>query len=263
MPQNLAQISLAVFALIILLFLQGFGVLGPVIDGSRLAANFAIRPAAAVLEKTRDFTVAFFSVHSLVSQNEILTNKVHSLSAELAEAEQAREENRILREALGFQGETKLNLTPAQVISYDYLNFDQKAILNRGRDDGLAVGDNVVISPGILVGIITDVSGKTSEMELITSSNMAVNGRTTDGNATGIVRGEHGLGLLLDQVSQTESLKKGDKIVTSGLGGKFINNFFVGTVVEIRSGSSELFQTASIIPAADFRNLEIAFVVTR
>jgi len=263
MPQNLAQISLAIFALVALMFLQGFGILGPVIDAGRFGMDFTTRPPVFVLEKIRNFSLAFFSVHSLVRQNEILQSQVQSLSAEVVELEQAREENKALREALGFQGQSKLRLIPAEVISYDYLNFDQKAVLNRGSDAGLLVGDNVVVSGGILVGIITEVSGKTSEMELITSSNMVVNGRTTDGSATGVVRGEHGLGLLLDQVSQTEVLKNGDKVVTSGLGGKFINNLFIGTITETRSGSSDLFQTASLIPAADFRNLEIIFIVKR
>ncbi len=263
MPQNLAQISIAIFALIALMFLQGFGILGPVVDTGRLAVNFIVRPPVFVLEKIRDFGLAFFAVHGLVKQNEILRSQVQTLSAEVADLEQSREENKTLREALGFQGQSRLQMIPAEVISYDYLNFDQKAVLNRGSDAGLVVGDNVVVSGGILVGMLTEVSAKTSEMELITSSNMVVNARTTDGSATGVVRGEHGLGLLFDQVSQTEVLKKDDKVVTSGLGGRFLNGLFVGTITDIKSGASELFQTASLIPAADFRNLEIIFIIKR
>lgn len=263
MSNSLIQISAALFILVVLMFLQAFGVLSPVIDFGRIGMDFITRPAVRVLEKARDFTVAFFSVYGLVRQNEILTSQAEALSAEVAELELARHENTVLRQSLGFQSSSKLNLIPAEVISYDYLNFDQKAVLNRGSDHDLRVGDNVVVSGGILVGIITETSGKTSEMELITSSNMTVNAKTTDGSASGVIRGEHGLGLLFDQVSKTEVLKKSDMVVTSGLGGKFLNNLLVGTISETRSGSSELFQTASIVPAADFRNLEIVFIVKK
>lgn len=243
------------------MLMHGFGLLAPIMDGGRLGTNFFIQPVVKGLERVRDLAVAFFLVHDAVRENELLSRQVEMLAAQVATDEQTRAENKVLREALGFRAKTSLELIPAQVISYDYLNLDQKAVLNRGNDHGVAVGDNVIVAGPILIGIITETTNKTSVMELITSSNMTVNAKTTDGRATGVVRGEHGLGLLLDQVSRSEVLKSSDQVVTSGIGGKFAGNLYIGRVAETRSGASELFQTASVIPAADFRNLEIVFIV--
>src|SRR3989338_1746465 len=125
MSRLVVQISTAVLILFILILLNGFGVLAPAMDAGRLGMNVLTRPLVAVLGWTRDLAQVFFSVHDLVSQNKFLTQQVETLNTTLARYETANEENRVLREALGFQGSTKLDLTPAQVLSYDYLNFDQ------------------------------------------------------------------------------------------------------------------------------------------
>ena len=261
MPHNLTQISVAVALLIVLMFLNGLGLLSSLIDGGRLSIGGLNEPAVFILERVRDFGKAFFSVRELVGQNEILTKQIEALTAELAQTEKTSQENKVLREALGFLSKSNFDLVAAEVISYDYLNFDQKAVLNRGGEHGLKTGDNVIAAGGILVGILTDVSSRTSQMELITSSNMVVNVRTADGSAAGIMKGEHGLGLLFDQVSRSEVLKAGDNVITSGLGGKFAGNLFVGKIAEIRGGSSELFKSASVIPATDFRTMQAVFVI--
>lgn len=261
MSNELTQTVIAALVLVALIFLNAFGVLAPIMDGGRLGVNVLVTPLATVLRWIRDLTLAFFAIHDLVSQNEYLTRQVETLNLTLARYEKASSENRVLREALGFQAETKLDLLPAELLSFDYLNFDQRALLNRGRRDGAAIGDNVVAAGGILVGILTDVSDRTSQMELITSSGQAVNARTTINQAAGIVRGEHGLGLVFDQVSLFEEVAPEDRVVTSGLGGKFIPNLYIGKVSEVNTRPGDLFRTATVIPAVDFRNLQIVFVV--
>ena len=261
MSPTLAQSLVAFIVLAALILLNAFGILSPVLDWGRISTGFIIIPFVKVLYLAKNFGLTVTSIRDLASQNEILTSQVQKLTADLAFLEKTRDENKVLRESLGFQGESRLSLIPAEIISFDSLN--QKAVLKAGTKQGIAAGDSVVVSGSVLVGVISQVSVKTSEMELVTSSGTAINAKTASGKATGIVRGEHGLGLLFDQVSRTESLKPGDRVVTSGLGGKYQGNLFIGTVGEIRSGASELFQTAGVVPAADLRNLQIVFVVKK
>lgn len=263
MSQTVAQSLIAFFILAVLVLLNAFGILSPVMDYTRLGSEFLMTPLVKILEMARNFGTTVTAIRNLAAQNEILTEQVQKLTAEAALLEKSRSENKLLREALGFQSETNLKLISAEVITFDQFNLDQKAVLNRGSDHGLAVGDSVVVAGAVLVGVLTDVSAKTAEMELITSSATVVNARTAGGGATGIVRGEHGLGLLFDQVSQGERLAAGDRVVTSGLGGKFAGSLLIGIIGEIRSGASELFQTASLIPAANFRDLSIVFIVKK
>lgn len=263
MASSFAQITVAALVLASLVFLNGFGLLAPVLDTGRLGMSILVKPLEKTLIWIRDFVVAFISVHDLVSQNIYLTEQVAVLNSVLSRYEQIGEENRVLREAIGFQTRSNLELIPAEILSYDYLSLDQSAIINRGLVDGLSVGDTAVAADGILVGTLTEVSNRTSKLELITASGVAVNARTTTGSASGIVSGVHGLGLIFDQISLTEELKADDRIVTSGLGGKFPANLYVGNVSEVNTKPNDLFQSATVLPPVDYRNLRVIFVLKK
>lgn len=261
MSENAIHSFVAFLVLISLIFLNALGVLSPLLDAGRTTADVLTKPAVAVLQKFKNLLDVLFHVRDMVAQNHILSTQVGALTSELATLEKFRQENQVLREALGFQAESRLKLVPAQVIVYDLFNADQKVTLNRGSDHKVAVGDAVVVAGPVLVGVITSVSRDTSLMDLVSSSAVVVNAQTAVGTATGVVRGEHGLGLLLDLVSQKEALKTGERVTTSGLGGAFPANLLVGTIGEIRSRSSELFQKASVVPAANYRNIRVVFIV--
>lgn len=264
MRQGLVHIIIVFLLLIGLVVLNAAGVIAPILDAGRTGAGFLSRPLTPPLQFLKNFAVGFVSLRDLLRQNQILGRQVEELTAQIAELEKAGLENRVLREALTFKAVTPFVLIPAEVITLDPLNIDQEVTINRGRDTGVETGDAVVVSGRILVGVVSTVFDSTSQFELITSSGIAVNAQVSKSEATGgIVRGEHGLGLLFDLISQTEVVKPGDKIITSGLGGRFPANLLIGEVGEILSSSSELFQKASVIPATNLRNLRVVFVVKK
>jgi len=171
-------------------------------------------------------------------------------------------------------------LTEGVGVPYEYVSLHIESAYKNGETDEfvspgflaenkkpvgrIEAGDAVVVSGKVLVGVVSAVFDSTSQFELITSSGIAVNAQVSKREATGgIVRGEHGLGLLFDLISQTEVIKLKDRIITSGLGGRFPANLLIGEVGEIRSSSSELFQKASVISATNLRNLRVVFVVKK
>lgn len=257
------HIVLAGLIVVGLIFLNVAGLLAPVLDSGRLGSDFLGAPLVRTFQKTENFPRFFWQLRDLNAQNRLLTGQVEKLTAELAGLEKAGQENRVLREALGFAAKAKLDLIPAEVITWEELSTSQTVTLNRGADHGVTAGDTVIVSGGVLVGLITEVLSDTSQMEVITSSSMAVSAEVVPGNASGVVRGEHGLGLLFDLVSQTDVVKEGDRVLTSGLGGRFPPGLLVGQISKIRSGPSELFQKAAVLPATDLRNLSVVFVVKK
>ena len=74
----------------------------------------------------------------------------------------------------------------------------------------------------------------------------------------GSVTGDVGLG----PISQDATVKSGDIILTSGLGGGFPPDLIVGQVVNVRKLPAELFQQATVQPAVDFSRLQIVLVIT-
>ena len=263
MRQGLVHIIIVFLILVGLIFLNAAGALPPFLDVSRRGMEFLSRPTAAPLQVLKNFAAGLVSLRDIMRQNQILGRQVEELSVQIAELEKSDFENRVLREALNFKADTPLVLIPAEVITLDVLNIDQKVTINRGRDQGIEAGDAVVVSGSVLVGAVSEVFDSTSQFELITSSAVAVNAQVAKSGASGIVRGEHGLGLLFDLISQTDTIEARDRIITSGLGGRFPANLLIGFVSEIRSSSSELFQKASLIPATNLRNLRVVFVVKK
>lgn len=250
----------------ILGFLVFFTVLGPfqaVLDRGRLLGEALSSPFAKVFTPVRNFYQTVFYLRDISLQNRILTEQVEKLSAELAVLEKTKGENEILRQALGFGASRERDLVPAEIIARDVSKPDQTLIINRGKRDGVS-DENAVLSPGgSLVGMVTKAFEQTSEVELLTSPRVTVSVEILPGRGSGIVRGEHGLGLLLDLVSQTDNIQSGDRVVTSGLSGQFPKNLFIGHIGTVRSTESELFKKADVIPVASLKDLQIIMVAKK
>jgi rod shape-determining protein MreC len=60
----------------------------------------------------------------------------------------------------------------------------------------------------------------------------------------------------LDQV-----IEPGDVVLTSGLGGNFPPNVFVGQVLSTQRRDNALFQTATVQPIVDFESISAVLVV--
>ncbi|KKW28898.1 MAG: Cell shape-determining protein MreC [Parcubacteria group bacterium GW2011_GWA2_52_8] len=216
--------TLLVFLLLaVLVFLSVSAVLVPVMDWLRVGVNFLDYPFVAVFGFVKNFSGILWNVKNIAQENVLLTKQVEKLTADVAALERVGEENVFLREGLGFRTSQRRELIP--------------------------------------VGVVAEVAENTSAMDLLTSSKVAINALVVPGGASGLVRGEHGLGLTFDLVSQNEVINPGDELLTSGLGGQFPKDLLIGEVSRITSGESELFQRASVLPATNYRDLNFLFVL--
>ena len=261
MQGQAAHILIALLLLAVLVFLSVTGSLTALLDIGRKGSEILSKPFTAVFLPLRNLAGVVTSIKDLSKENESLVFQLVKLQAELAVLERFKQENQELREALGFSLRSAFDLIPAEVITLDPLSQNQKVILNRGRAQGVRQGAAVVVADKVLVGIIASVLEHTSEMELITSSEITLNAQSSSGEATGVIRGEHGLGLLFDLISQNEVINIRDRLVTSGLGGQLPRNLLIGVISEIRSSQSDLFQQATVIPAVNLKTLDVVFVL--
>ncbi len=202
-----------------------------------------------------------FVIKNLAKENSILSQKVDDLSFANARLESAQQENSGLRKALNFEQQSKLNLLSAEVLDIDPTGLSQTIVISRGEKSGLHLNQPVVAAPGLLVGKVTKLYSDSAQVTLITDPNLLVNAEVADSGARGIIRGEHGLALSFDLVTQNDVIKSGDEVITSGLSDDFPRGLLIGEVSAIRSSQSELFQKAFVSPAADLRSLRFLFVV--
>jgi rod shape-determining protein MreC len=176
----------------------------------------------------------------------------------LREAEIERTE---LRAQLQFKlANPTYDLLAAEVIGHDPSNLLHYLIIDRGAQDGLAVGMPVVTARG-LVGRITEVNPHSAQVMLLTDPASSVNALIQRSRATGVVQGQGRGGLTMHFVELGEQIEAGDIVLTSGLGGSFPKRLVIGQVAAVKQHDVEMFQEVYVQSAVQFDRVESVLVV--
>jgi len=209
-----------------------------------------------------EFVTAPRDMASLRARNIELEGQVALLQQQVIELQQQLREAQVLYALLDFARTRPENkYVAAAVIGRDPSPFLHYIIIDKGSDDEIRHGMPVVTQQG-LVGIVDAVTSSAARVQLLTDPGSAVNVRLqstqTEVLMTGSVTGD----VTLDMVPQDVVLQPGELVLTSGLGGTYPTEVVVGQVINVRKRETDLFQTATIQPAVDFRNLRAVLVIT-
>lgn len=230
--------------------------------------RFAVRVLSPLQSATsnmvhgfQDISLNFREVDELQARNRELQELVDALLIENVRLREAEIENVTLRAQLEFkQANPTYELVSATVIGRDPNTLINALILDRGSDDGLKPGMPVVTSQG-LVGRISEVTGPSSKVLLITDPSSSVNALIQSSRATGVVQGQLAGRPRMKYIPQEEEIDVGDIVLTSGLGGSFPNRIVIGQVVDVERRDIELFQSAEIRTSAPLESLEMVMII--
>ena len=210
----------------------------------------------------RDFLTTPRDVTQLREQNAILESQVTQLQSQLIVMEERLGEAQVCFALLDF-GRTnpQYDYIAATVIGREISPFLQYIIIDRGTDHGIRYGMPVVTQQG-LVGRVEAVIAGASRVKLITDSTSVVNVRLQTADIEAQLIGSLTGDVFLGMIPPDEVIDPGDVILTSGLGGNYPPNVFVGQVLSTQRRDNELFQTASVQPIVDFTSLNAVLVVS-
>jgi rod shape-determining protein MreC len=151
----------------------------------------------------------------------------------LQELNEIRRENERLRALLNsIEEEQGYEVRVAEILSVDMENR-QRFMINRGKSDGVFVGQALLDAEGI-VGQVVAVSELSAEAMLITDAVHAVPVTVERSRVRTIAEGDGDSGmLLLPYLPNTADIQPGDRLVTSGLGGVFPRGRPVAEVTEV------------------------------
>lgn len=154
----------------------------------------------------------------------------------------------------------------ATVISRDGNNWFRVFTIDKGTEDGVEVDMNVISGNG-LVGIVSEAGKHYAKVRSIIDDKSNVSAMFEKSGETCIVKGNMesiNSGYIdVEMISNTAKIKDGEEIVTSHVSDKFLQGLSVGFVKDITSDGSTLTQTAHLIPAVNFDQLEYVLVITQ
>jgi rod shape-determining protein MreC len=188
------------------------------------------------------------------SQNARLRAQLQATQRELLKAKSAEAENRRLLQLLRLGGELEDEITVARIVSSSFQSPRRFATLSAGSASGVRIGLPVRSTDG-LIGRIIETGRWASRILLVTDGRSQVPVRMVrDGTpALAAGRGDGTLELRTLEVGENP-FRRGDVLVTSGIGGIFPPNIPVATVVRIEG------DTAIATPIADPARLDFAIV---
>jgi len=215
----------------------------------------------AFLERVvRERVTEFQDKRRLIQENERLKEELGILSSENALLRGELEKLRMEVEASQVEQEVGFDVIPAQVIGRDPYDWLGKAIIDRGKDDGVGE-DMVVVTYQGMIGKIEVAYDRYSVVRLILSPLLAVGVLAQRTRDLGVAVGD-GNGLcVVRYIYRASKLRKGDVMVTSGLGPKTPRGIVVGKVIDIREQEGSFFKEAVLQPSCDFSLLERVLVI--
>jgi rod shape-determining protein MreC len=195
-------------------------------------------------------------------ENQRLHQRVTELELENARLRDAALENAQLRERLGLAVTRDLPLRPVELLALSGEPVPASATLSAGWMEGAHVGDVVVTSDG-LVGRVTEVYPSASRATLLTDPNAPVASSVESTGVLGIVRFVNAPRprLLFTTVPFTDTVKVGQRILTSSLSRRYPRGIPVGVVTALGRDPSGLMQQIEITPAARLSRLRHVFLL--
>jgi rod shape-determining protein MreC len=212
-------------------------------------------------------SLTFVPFRSLVScnaslkQSRILKEENRQLKASLMQLSELEAENKRLHSLLSFKQETKFSLVVARVIAMDASNLRRSLIIDRGKNQGLEIGNPVISSEGV-VGMVIEIGNSVSRIILINDIDFSMAAKIKRSEAIGILSGSQEGICRLKYLNLDEDIKTGDGIVSSGKNSRFPSGIPVGEVTSVSREQSGLTLFAIVKPRVKLSSLEEVLVIT-
>jgi len=192
-------------------------------------------------------------------ENRALRQRIEQLEADNARLRELQLQVRGRAELLEVQAESADELLPARVIIRDLTGLRTVVGIDRGANDGVAVGMAVLAAGGTLAGIVTEVQSDTCYVRLITDPDSAVRVLHQPSRTESVATGDT-LGNLDAMLPWSAEVELGHIFVTSGLDGLLPQGLPVARVSSATGSVQEAFRQVRLQPLAPLEQLEQVLV---
>jgi len=198
---------------------------------------------------------------ALQDSNERLLHELQVVNARMQRMSAINDENQRLRDLLHAKRNGSLQVQMVSILDVDLNPYRQRIVLNAGTRQGVKVGQAIMDAGGML-GQVIEVSDNKATALLVTDADHAIPVQVARSGFRAIAFGTGDPGsLLISDIPQSADIRKGDLLVTSGMGGRFPAGFPVATIEKLSPNDTGLFMVGKAKPAARMdRGLEVLLV---
>ena len=216
--------------------------------------------AASVWEK-------YTSIDDVMDRNEQLEAENAELRQQMVDYDRIKAENDAYKALARIQDtNSEATYVSAFVIGRDPLDEFGGFTLDQGSTDGVAVNDAIISDRGYLLGVVVEVDATSCKVMTILHPSFNAAGVISRTRENGILTGSADYAAdgqcVLTNLDRATEARKGDQVITTGLGGVFPANLLVGTVQEVVPEQSGKSSSAVILPGADPRTVKHVFIIT-
>lgn len=191
----------------------------------------SVSPVTSISRMVADFE----ELDRVYEQNRELRRELQRMKGWREAALQLEEKNARLRALNNVRLSPRISFITGEVLTDSGSPFRQSVLLNVGRIDGVQDGSATVDGLG-LVGRVSGVGERTARVILLTDINSRVPVVIQPSGQRALLTGDNTTAPSLEFIDDTDRIRPGDRVVTSGDGGVFPSDILVGTVASDPSG---------------------------
>jgi rod shape-determining protein MreC len=218
----------------------------------------------ATLDGTSRVIRRYITLMNVERDNERLRAENAQLRAVLSTREEQRLENERLRRLLAVRERAPdAPMVSARVIGVSPTPLFRSFRIDRGKNDGIALGAPVVNADGV-VGRVGALNDGYADVMMLVDANSSTDVLVQRTRARARVRGTGSngrIGIEVQYLARTDDVAPGDVLITSGAGGSFPKGLKVGVIEGVERRGFGLYQDARARPSVDFERIEEVLVM--
>ena len=204
----------------------------------------------------------FVSRSDLLVENERLREDLLVAQRELQLLESLASENSRLLDLREATQVIAGEVMPAEIINVSPDPYSKRILVNKGSEDGVFLGQALLDAKG-LMGQVNEVLPFSAWVLLITDSHHITPVEVNRNGERALARGSRSTvsELELEFVTQTQDMKAGDLLVSSGMGQVYPKNYPVAEVTSVYSDPGQDFTTVKARPLAQLASTRHVMLV--
>ncbi|MGM0507734.1 MAG: rod shape-determining protein MreC [Fusobacteriota bacterium] len=213
-------------------------------------------------KETRNELNDLIYIKKVILENKKLRYENYILKLEKLKLEKLKEENERLKEILNLKKESDMNFIVANVVYRESMDIYRELIIDKGKKDSIKI-NMPVLHKDAIIGRVTDVYEESSKVSLITKHNFKISVLTENEKNLGILKGNNGKKLSLQNIIIDSKIKKGDKLISSGMSNIYPKGISVGIVDNVEDDENNIFKEIEVRLPYNILDLNEVMILTK